>query len=142
MLGFDQFIHEPSSGRETNAELLPARRDTQSGKQVCFARTAFTNKQHGLGTFDVTTLGQVAHLGRADMRRLRIIKLFQGLYTWQMSFANAPLNGVPFTLFDLGGKQCFEISDMTLLLADGLFGETAELGSHHRHAQYLTVSFD
>jgi len=59
-----------------------------------------------------------------------------------MSFPDAPLNRVPFALFDLSREQCFEISDMTLLLADGLFGETAELGSHHRHSQHLAVCLD
>jgi len=59
-----------------------------------------------------------------------------------MSFPDAPLNRVPFALFDLRGEQRFEISDMTPLLANRLFGETAELGGHHRHAHYLAVGLD
>ncbi|MGI8958326.1 MAG: hypothetical protein ACR2IV_00910, partial [Bryobacteraceae bacterium] len=42
-----------------------------------------------------------AHLCRGDMRRLCVVKFFQSLYTRQMSFPDAPLNRVPFTLFDL-----------------------------------------
>jgi hypothetical protein len=59
-----------------------------------------------------------------------------------MSFPDAPLDGVAFPLFDLGQQQRFQISNVALLLADGLLRQGAELRGDHRNAQGFALRFD
>ena len=106
------------------------------------AGAAFADEQDRFGALDVAALGQVAHLRRGHIRRLRVIELFQRFHARQMGFPDAALDGVAFPLFDLGQQQCFQISDVAFLLANRLLGQRAELRGDHRHPQSLALRFD
>ena len=91
------------------------------------AGAALADEQDRFGALDIAALGQVAHLRRGHIRRLRVIELFQRFHSRQMGFPDAAFNRVPFALFDLGQQQCFQIPDVALLLANRLLGQRAEL---------------
>ena len=61
MLGFDEFVDQPSRRCESNAFLLTASRHAQCRGQVGFSGSAFSNQNHGLGTTDIAAIGQLTN---------------------------------------------------------------------------------
>ena len=82
---------------------------------MCLAGSTFTDEQDRFSTIDVAALGQVAHLRRGHIRRLRVIELLQRLHAWQMRFPDSALDGVPFPFFHLGQQQRLQIPDVVFL---------------------------
>ena len=79
--------------------------DTASGYgdgQMRLASSEFTDEQDWFRTINVAAFGQVSHLRRRHIRRLRVIELLQRFHSRQTSFPDSAFNRVAFPLFDLG----------------------------------------
>src|ERR1035441_94736 len=94
MLGLHQFVDQTGRGGKTYPSLLPACRHAKSGEQVGLAGAAFADKEDGFGPIDIAAFGQVAHLRRRHIRRLRVIELLQRFHAWKMCVPDAALNRV------------------------------------------------
>src|ERR1700747_2633290 len=101
MLRLHQFVDQTGRGGKSYAPFLPTCRHAESSEQMGLASAAFADKQYWFGPSDVAAFGQVSHLRRRHIRRLRVIELLQRFHSRQMSFPDSAFNRVAFPLFDL-----------------------------------------
>ncbi len=73
------------------------------------------------------------------MRRIGELEIFQCLHLGKVGLLNASCNCVAIALFDLRSKQRFQIAEMTLLLADRLFGHLRKLPTDRGLLQLLGI---
>src|SRR6516162_8556791 len=73
------------------------------------------------------------------MRRIGEDKLLERLHLGEMRFLNPACYGVAFSLFDFCPQQHFQITEMTLLLADGLLRYLRKLPADGRQPQLLGI---
>src|ERR1700759_5680680 len=104
MLGFYQLVDEPGRGRKSYSPFLSAGRNTQAAQQLRFPRSTITYKNDRFRSFDVSALGQIVDLRCGHLRRLCEIEFLECLDSRQGSVGYSPLNRLPVSFLDLGGK--------------------------------------
>ena len=64
LLGFDQFVDQRGCGGETDAPLLPAGGQAQSGGEVSLSSAAVADQYERFLSIDIAAFGQLADAGR------------------------------------------------------------------------------
>jgi hypothetical protein len=129
-LCFDHLRYQFRRSGEAYALALPAGSDRQSNCQVTFPCACFTEQNDGFLALQILALAQPPHLRRGDVRRTLKVELLKRLDRREMRLLDAPDHGATFTFLDLCFEQSFQISQVRLLPADRLLGQTGELLSY------------
>ena len=124
--GFDEFVDERGNGSEANALVLTAGFDTEGRHQVRLAGTRFPQEDDGLSAFQIAAICKSAYLRNGDAGGVEI-EFFDGLDLGQPGFRQPPGDPALLPLFNFGGEEGFEIADVGVSLAGGLFGDAAVL---------------
>src|SRR2546422_7174160 len=72
-------------------------------------------------------------------RRIGERELLERFHFGEVSFLNPPRYPVAISLFDFCSEQRFQIAEMTLLLADRLFGHLRELPADRGQLELLGI---
>jgi len=139
--GFDEFVDESGDGGESDSLVLAACFDTECGHQVSLAGAGVAKEDDRLGAIQIAAVGKRTHLGCGDAGGVEI-EVFQGLGLGQFCFGEPPGDPALQPFFDFGGEQGFEIAEVGVSLARGLFGDAAVLSGDGGDTQGLAMRMD
>ncbi len=105
------------------------------------AGTSFPHEDDGLSAFQIAAICKSAYLRSGDAGGVEI-EFFHGLDLGQPGFRQPPGDPALLPLFNFGGEEGFEIADVGVSLAGGLFGEAAVLSRDGGDAQGLAMRVD